>query len=114
VGELVGRLITGTLWGLGAGLAMTFGKEGGTGIRTAAKAAMKGYIAAAAKVGEARESMDDLIAESRSSERAPTETRAAPRSIPVERDRPVGQSPNGGTHDGTRKSASRPRATKRA
>jgi hypothetical protein len=111
MGELFGRLIAGTLWGVGAGLVMTFGKEGAPGLRAAAKTAMRGFIAASERVGEARESFDDLVAESKTESRSPS--RATPRSIPVERDTPPASSPNG-RGNGARRTASKPRATKRA
>jgi len=115
MGEIFGRLITGTLWGLGAGLVMTFSKEGEVGLRKAAKAAMRGYVGAAEKIGEARESIDDLIAESRTEAR-PQATRPAPRAIPVERERPARPSTNGEakTTNGARKSRAQSRAPKHA
>jgi hypothetical protein len=66
---VIGRLISGALWGLGAGLVLAFTGEGGEGLRPLTKSAMKAYLAASDRVrefsGEARESIEDIYAEAR-------------------------------------------------
>jgi len=65
----MGRLISGALWGLGAGLVLTVSRGGGEGLRSVAKGVVKTYIAVADRVqettAEARESLEDLAAEVR-------------------------------------------------
>lgn len=74
--DVPGRLISGALWGLGAGLALSLvrGREGeqrrgatGTAARPLAKTVMKGYVATADRVkqwtAEARENLEDIYAE---------------------------------------------------
>jgi hypothetical protein len=74
--DVPGRLISGALWGLGAGLALSLirGREGeqrrgtaGTAARPLAKSVMKGYVATADRVkqwtAEARENLEDIYAE---------------------------------------------------
>lgn len=65
---LLGRLVGGALWGLGAGVALNLARAGGPGgIRPAAKSLMKAYVAISERVqettAEARESLEDLLAE---------------------------------------------------
>jgi hypothetical protein len=73
-GEAVGRLITGVLWGILAGLAVTMTREGPEGLRSVARGLIKGYLAVADDVhwrfAEARENIDDLRAEVRSEQAA--------------------------------------------
>ncbi len=74
--DVPGRLISGALWGLGAGLALSLirGSEGerrraptGNAARPLAKTVMKGYVAAADRMkqwtAEARENLEDIYAE---------------------------------------------------
>jgi len=65
----MGRLISGALWGLGAGLVLTVSRGGGDGLRSVAKGVMKSYIAVTDRVqeatAEARENLGDLAAEVR-------------------------------------------------
>lgn len=74
--DAFGRLVSGALWGLGAGVVVAVTRGGGEGLRTVAKSAVKGYIAAADRVqeaaAEARENVEDLAAEVRA-ERASAE-----------------------------------------
>lgn len=66
---MIGRLISGALWGAGASAVLTVTKRNGNGVRPLARTLMKGYVAAADRVGEAvaeaRESLNDLYAEAR-------------------------------------------------
>jgi molybdenum-dependent DNA-binding transcriptional regulator ModE len=75
----MGRLISGALWGVGAGLVLTVTRGGGQGLRSVAKGLMKGYIAVADRVqeasAEARENFEDLAAEVRS-ERPTSQTQS--------------------------------------
>ncbi|GEM_PF-2512085 len=74
--DVPGRLISGALWGLGAGLALSLvrGREAerrrtpaSAAARPLAKTVMKGYVAAADRVkgwtAEARENLEDIYAE---------------------------------------------------
>ena len=74
--DAMGRLISGALWGLGAGLVLTVTRGGGEGLRSVAKGVMRGYISVADRVqettAEARESLSDMAAEVRA-ERATAE-----------------------------------------
>ncbi|MBV8718258.1 MAG: DUF5132 domain-containing protein [Chloroflexi bacterium] len=67
--DAMGRLISGALWGLGAGLVVTVTQGGGEGLRSVAKGIVKGYIGVADRVqattAEARENLEDLAAEVR-------------------------------------------------
>jgi hypothetical protein len=73
---MLGRLVNGALWGVGAGVAMSL-VRGGPGMRPVAKALIKAYVAATDRVqemtAEARESLDDLYAEARAEQAAETE-----------------------------------------
>ena len=65
---LLGRLVGGALWGLGAGVALNLARGGGPeALRPAAKSLMKAYVAISERVqettAEARESLEDLFAE---------------------------------------------------
>ena len=75
--DAMGRMISGALWGFGAGLLLTVTRGGGEGLRSTAKGFMKGYIAVADRVqevtSEARENFEDLAAEVRA-ERASAES----------------------------------------
>ena len=74
--DAMGRLISGALWGLGAGLVLTVTRGGGEGLRSVAKGVMRGYISVADRVqeasAEARENLSDMAAEVRA-ERATAE-----------------------------------------
>lgn len=65
--QAFGRLVSGALWGLGAGLVLAVMRNGGTGVKPLARGAMKAYLSASEKVqelsSEARESLEDLYAE---------------------------------------------------
>ena len=67
--DALGRLVSGARWGVGAGLVIAVTRGGGEGLRSIAKGAIKGYIAATDRVqaatAEARENLDDLAAEVR-------------------------------------------------
>ena len=79
-GEAVGRLITGVLWGVLAGLAVTMTREGPEGLRSVARGLVKACLAVADDVhwrfAEARENIDDLRAEVRCEQ-------AAARALPL-------------------------------
>ena len=67
---LLGRLVGGALWGIGAGVALNLARGGGpAGIRPAAKTLMNAYVAISERVqetaAEARETLEDLYAEAR-------------------------------------------------
>ena len=74
--DAMGRLISGALWGLGAGLVLTVTRGGGEGLRSVAKGVMRGYISVADRVqettAEARDNLSDMAAEVRA-ERATAE-----------------------------------------
>ena len=65
--EIVGRLVSGALWGAGATAIFSLTRRGGENLRPVAKTLMKGYLVAADRLGEmtaeARESLNDLYAE---------------------------------------------------
>ncbi|GAC1323050.1 MAG: hypothetical protein NVSMB2_20590 [Chloroflexota bacterium] len=67
--NIVGRLISGALWGLGAGVVITLTREGAPGLRTATRGVIKGYLSVADRMqeatAEAREGLEDLTAEVR-------------------------------------------------
>ncbi len=84
MGELLGRLVTGALWGAGAGVALVFGREGAPGLRTAAKAVMKAYVIVAGKAADGRETLDDLYAEAKGG--ASSAPPAKRQRVPVARD----------------------------
>lgn len=67
--EMIGRLVSGALWGAGASVVLSATRQGGDGLRPLARTLMKGYVAAADRVGEAvaeaRESLNDLYEEAR-------------------------------------------------
>jgi len=70
---MLGRLVGGAIWGVGAGLALTLtrGVRGQTesGLRPVAKSLMVAYVATAERVreatAEAREIVEDLYAEAK-------------------------------------------------
>ena len=66
-GEILGRLLGGAAWGLGAGLVLTLTRDNGSNLRPVARALMQTYVAAADLVqhtaAEARERIEDLYAE---------------------------------------------------
>jgi hypothetical protein len=66
---MIGRLISGALWGAGASAVLSVTKRDGNGLRPLARTLMKGYVVAADRVGEvvaeARESLNDLYEEAR-------------------------------------------------
>jgi hypothetical protein len=90
MGELLGRLMTGAIWGAGAGAVMVFGRQGVPGLRTAAKTVMTGYVVVSEKLGEARDTLDDLYTEARGE--APAAAPARGQRVPVERESPDGAS----------------------
>jgi len=67
--NVVGRLVSGALWGLGAGVVITLTKDGAPGLRTMTRGLIRGYLAVADRVqeatAEAREGLGDLTAEVR-------------------------------------------------
>jgi hypothetical protein len=67
--DAVGRLISGALWGLGAGVVVTLTRGGDQGLRSVTKGVMKGVIGIADRVQETtaqwREDFEDLAAEAR-------------------------------------------------
>ena len=67
LGDLLGRLLGGAAWGVGAGLVLAVTRDNGSGLRPVGKALMQTYIAAAELVqhstAEARERIEDLYAE---------------------------------------------------
>jgi hypothetical protein len=75
--DVTGRLVTGALWGLGAGLLMTVTRDGGGGLRSVAKGVFKGYLTVADRVqdvtAEMRENIGDLAAEVRAERAAEAE-----------------------------------------
>lgn len=64
-----GRLLSGALWGVGAGVAMVVLRSGEPGLRPLAKSAVRAYVAVSERVeeltAEARESVEDLYAEAK-------------------------------------------------
>jgi hypothetical protein len=76
--DAIGRLVSGALWGLGAGVVITFTRGGGEGVRSVAKGLMKGYIAVADRIqettAELREGVEDLAAEVRAENASQGET----------------------------------------
>ena len=79
--DAFGRLVNGALWGLGAGLLVTFTRGGGDGLRSVTKGVLRGYLVVADRVQEAtaelREGLDDLAAEVRAERANQAETSAA-------------------------------------
>ncbi|MBV9354764.1 MAG: DUF5132 domain-containing protein [Chloroflexi bacterium] len=75
--DVTGRLVTGALWGLGAGLLLTVTRDGGGGLRSVAKGVVKGYLTVADRMqdmsAEMRENMGDLAAEVRAERAAEAE-----------------------------------------
>jgi type IV secretory pathway TrbL component len=75
--DATGRLVSGALWGLAAGLVLTLTRGGGEGLRSVAKGAIKGYLTVADRVQEAtaemRENIDDVAAEVRAERAAAPE-----------------------------------------
>lgn len=98
MGELFGRLVTGAIWGAAAGAALVFGKEGGPGLRTAAKRVMKGYVAAEEKVSEVRDSLDDLYAEARGGSSTTNRPTSTSKRVPIEHEPSASDEP-GSTND---------------
>jgi hypothetical protein len=80
LGRMIGRVISGALWGAGASAVLSATRREGNGLRPLARTLMKGYVAAADRVGEvvaeARESLSDLYEEARV-EREQAESEAA-------------------------------------
>jgi hypothetical protein len=81
--EALGRLVSGAVWGLGAGLAVTV-VRGGPGGRGVAKRLINGYMTVTDRLremtAEARESLEDLTAEARAErDGAVNETAVTPR-----------------------------------
>jgi hypothetical protein len=80
LGRMIGRVISGALWGAGASAVLSATRSEGHGLRPLAKTLMKGYVAAAERVGEAvaeaRESLGDLYEEART-EREQAESEGA-------------------------------------
>lgn len=77
--DAFGRLVSGALWGLGAGVVVTLTRDGAPGLRSATRGLIKGYLAVSDRVqtatAEVRESFDDLAAEARSERQStPPET----------------------------------------
>ncbi len=66
---VIGRLLSGALWGLGAGVVLALTRENGEGLRPLTKSAVKAYLSASDRVreltSEARESIEDIYAEAR-------------------------------------------------
>jgi hypothetical protein len=92
--DAIGRLLSGALWGLGAGLVLAATRGGGQGLRPLAKSAVKTYLAASERVreitGEARESLEDLYTEARAEhheEEAPPPPVEEPAARPRRRQR---------------------------
>ena len=48
-----GRLVSGALWGLGAGVVITLTKDGAPGLRSMTRRVIKGYLALSDRVQEA-------------------------------------------------------------
>lgn len=65
--NVLGKLINGAAWGLGAAVVMAVARTGGGNVRPVGKLLMKGYVAVADRVGEmtaeARENIEDLYHE---------------------------------------------------
>jgi hypothetical protein len=79
----LGRLLSGALWGVGAGLVLTVVQNREVGLKPIAKEAMKVYLAASDKVqeltAEARDSLEDLYAEAKAEQaEGGSETSEAP------------------------------------
>src|SRR4051794_36094172 len=78
--DLLGRLVSGAIWGAGAGL-VTGTLRGGTGMRPVARAFMRAYVMASDKVqevtAEARESVEDIYAEAKAERVEATTARPA-------------------------------------
>ncbi len=75
--DVAGRLISGALWGLGAGIVlkvMQRGERRQPGLRPVAKTLVKGYVVASDRVrglaAEAREGLGDLYAEAQAEHQA--------------------------------------------
>ncbi len=80
--NMLGRLLNGAVWGLGAGLIVTLTREGGAGLRPVVKNLMKAYVVASDRVqeltAEAREGLDDLYAEVKAEQQGPDGAKAEP------------------------------------
>ena len=67
--QVFGRLVSGALWGVGAGVVLTLLNGRAEGIRPVAKSAVKAYLTVSERVqeltAEARESLEDMYAEAR-------------------------------------------------
>ena len=75
--DALGRLVTGALWGVGAGVVVTLTRGGGGGLRDLTRGVMKAYVTVADRAQEAtaelREGFEDLAAEVRAESRTPTD-----------------------------------------
>ncbi len=84
----IGRLVSGALWGLGAGLILTLTRGNGEGLRPLAKSAVKAYMVASDRLremtGEARENLEDLYAEARAEQSKADAVAAPPEEIRTE------------------------------
>lgn len=69
---LIGRLVSGAVWGAGAGLVLSVAR-GGTGLRPVTRALMQAYVVTSEKVreatAEARESLEDIYHEAQTERR---------------------------------------------
>ena len=67
--DAMGRLISGALWGLGAGLVLTVTRGGGEGLRSVAKGTVRGALGVGDWLrnvtAEGRETLQDVYAEAR-------------------------------------------------
>ena len=72
-GDLLGRLLGGAAWGLGAGVVLSLTRDNGSTLRPVARALVQTYVAAADLVqhsaAEARERIEDLYAEVRAADK---------------------------------------------
>jgi hypothetical protein len=76
--DVTGRLISGALWGLGAGIVLSVMRgedRSRRGLRPVARTLVKGYVVASDRVreltAEARESLGDLYAEAKAEQHSP-------------------------------------------
>ena len=88
---VLGRLLNGALWGLGAALVMGLTQKGEGGLRPVGRALMKGYVVAADRIteatAEARENIEDLYHEAKSERGDRTEPSANGQDSPARRTR---------------------------
>ena len=115
--DLLGRLVSGALWGAGAGVVMS-AMRGGTGLRPVTRAFMQAYVVASDKVrevtSEARESVEDLYAEAKAERRNGRASKTAlvvPATASASSRRTSGTS---GSRSASRSSTSRPRPSRAA